>query len=49
MEIWDGIRRTIEKDDQRMLNDEEILARLEKEIKELNRDKLSKDATIKEL
>jgi chromosome segregation ATPase len=39
LEIWDGIRRTMEKDDQRILNDEKILARLEKEIEALKKDK----------
>ncbi len=60
LEIWDGIRRRMEKDDQRILNDEEFLARLEKEIEALNKDKdtiiaefakdrLDKDAAIRDL
>jgi hypothetical protein len=49
LEIWDGIRRTMQKDDQRMLKDEEILARLEKEIDEFKKDKVVKDAISKDL
>ncbi len=48
LEIWDGIRRAMEKDDQRMLKDEEILARLEKEIEDLKKDKSAKDTVIAE-
>jgi translation initiation factor 2B subunit (eIF-2B alpha/beta/delta family) len=48
LEIWNGIQRTMQKDDRRMLNDEEILARLEKEIEELKKDKLAKDTIIAE-
>jgi predicted nucleic acid-binding Zn-ribbon protein len=48
LEIWDGIRRTIEKSDQRTLNYETALARLEKEIEDLKKDKSAKDMIIEE-
>ncbi|GEM_PF-5058299 len=49
LEIWDNIRRAMEKDDKRTLNYEKALARVNEEIEELKRDKAVKEAIIQDL
>jgi len=49
LEIWDGIRRSLEKGDKRTLNYEKALARVNEEIEELKRDKAVKEAIIQDL